>query len=764
MGYRVAMRVLDPGPTGNSPSVVLSRKGKSGLLDPPRNMDQFTSSYTASFAGSPPMRRATSVAAMSAKHALGIKDGGSPLTPSQLRQQQQQQQQPQLQRPQSLTRLDMAQDGGAPAAARRSSSAAAPMSGSRGQATAAPAPATPTKQHATVAQSMPRPPAGVEDSEEEVVEMPQRDVATAQQQRALLELLANPQLEKETRKMFVEFDTDRSGHLDFKELLCILERLHSKFGIRMVKDDNQCERLFKKYDVRHDQHLDFEEFYDLLLAMLRETAFSARDVVSREFFITKASSKVWHDWEKLKQLGSGTFGTAYLCKNRTGEDCVVKAVKKSRVKIPIEDVEREILVMRQIDHPHVVRLFKWYEDRRRIYLCMEAIKGGTLKDVSLEYQKARKGLKEEWIREVTRQVISALAYCHSLRMIHKDIKDENIMLLKQEGKFDKPFAIVIDLGVSEMFALSDPTGREVGGTPVTMAPEVWSNSFGPKCDVWSVGVVLFEMLTGTFPFMATSMNGDAWIRLHRRGPDWNSVKSSATGRSLCQAMLTFHDARRPTMAKCLTHDWFTSTEKHKLTTVTPAQFLGLQAFCKESDVKRTLLLEVASRLPVEKAQDIVQIFERVDANGDGRLSRHELQDFFADMGIRDEEMIAKLFRVLDVDGNNELSFSEFSACLLTLFKDLLEDRLETLIAEYDNDGDGSIDRGQAAAMMHSVAAALGKGDDELAVLGKRFATKDAKLSYGDFRAGLLQSSRSSSRRSTAQSNMMVTGSGMSGRR
>eukprot|EP00927_Polykrikos_kofoidii_P086421 TRINITY_DN9680_c1_g1_i1.p1 TRINITY_DN9680_c1_g1~~TRINITY_DN9680_c1_g1_i1.p1 ORF type:complete len:995 (-),score=225.30 TRINITY_DN9680_c1_g1_i1:52-2934(-) len=108
--------------------------------------------------------------------------------------------------------------------------------------------------------------------EEEVVEMQQRDVATAQQRLALLELLDNPQLlEKEARNVFIEFDTDRSGHLDFKELLVILERLHIKFGIRMVKDDNHFERLFKEYDRQHDQLLDFEEFYALLLVIIKET-------------------------------------------------------------------------------------------------------------------------------------------------------------------------------------------------------------------------------------------------------------------------------------------------------------------------------------------------------------------------------------------------------------------------------------------------------------------------------------------------------------
>merc|ERR1740117_1406475 len=99
--------------------------------------------------------------------------------------------------------------------------------------------------------------------------------------------------------------------------------------------------------------------------------------------------------------------------------------------------------MRQVDHPHIVRLFGWYEDKLRIYLVMEALKGGTIKDAILELQKEKKGLREEWIRDVTKQCIGAMAYVHNLRLIHKDIKDENIMLLNNEKKFERPYAVLI---------------------------------------------------------------------------------------------------------------------------------------------------------------------------------------------------------------------------------------------------------------------------------------------------------------------------------
>merc|ERR1712147_83309 len=107
-----------------------------------------------------------------------------------------------------------------------------------------------------------------------------------------------------------------------------------------------------------------------------------------------------------------------------------------------------------------------------------------------------------------------------------------------------------------MFSSTDPRGNFVAGTPATMAPEVWTGNFGPKCDVWSVGCVLFELLAGSMPFMAMSMDPRDWHRKMKQGPDWNMVRTSAQSRDLVERMLTFSDKHRPSMKQCLQHEWF----------------------------------------------------------------------------------------------------------------------------------------------------------------------------------------------------------------
>lgn len=526
--------------------------------------------------------------------------------------------------------------------------------------------------------------------------------------RSCLEMLANPDVKWVAQRIYNKHNRNRGNNMTVQELHGLLQSLHAELGMPTPPSEEMAEKLFKRFDVNNDKVLTFKEFFELFVASLRRSAFDRSTLVGREFFVTKQDGSIWGIYDRVRQLGVGSFGTAYLCKHKlTKEDRVVKAVKKSRAKIPVEDIEKEIMVMRQVDHPHIVRLFEWFEDSNRIYLVLEALKGGTLKDVILGFAQQRKCLNESWTRSVVRQTAGAMSYCHGLRLIHKDLKDENIMLLMKDPNFKHPFAVIIDLGVAEMFSLADPQGQEAGGTPVTMAPEVWMGSFGPKCDVWSLGCVLFEMLVGDMPFNARSMSASAWLRLHKRGPDWNLVRTSALGKNLCKSMLIYKDDERPSMTECLQHEWFT-VEPRSLCSVQPEQLEALRSFCDELAIRRTLLLEIASRLPMNRAERIVEMFETFDKDRGGTLTIDELKDTFTEVGLDDEDLVLKIFDRLDVDSNGALSFSEFAAGVLLIFQDILEDRLQALFSEYDVDKDGALDTDEAEVFLADAALMLKK--------------------------------------------------------
>jgi serine/threonine protein kinase len=548
--------------------------------------------------------------------------------------------------------------------------------------------------------------------------------------RRVLEILANPDVVNIARGIYQDYSGSNRGRLGFSELRGVLHVLSEKLGMP-ASTEKEAERLFKRFDINGDGTLEFPEFLELLLGALRRVAFEPQNLLGRGFFVKKQDGNVWDIYHCEKQLGQGSFATAYQCQHRnTGKQRVVKAVKKSQAKLPVEDIEREILIMRQIDHPHVLRLFEWYEDQGRVYLVIEFLKGGTLREILLYFSRKGCDIQESWSRAVAKQACQAMAYCHSLRLVHKDLKDENIMLLKK----DPPFAVIIDLGISEMFSSKCPNSRIIAGTPVTMAPEVWMQNFGPKCDVWSLGCVLFELLAGSLPFTVNSMNPKDWIRAQKLGPNWSLIRSSRPGLHCCQSMLAFNDSQRPTMSACLQHEWF-SAATETLRSMPPEQVEPLLRFSQQSTLNRCLFLEIAAKLPIEQASRVVDVFETFDSNRDASLSASEMKAVFSKLGISDEALLKKTFKALDLDGDGVLSFSEFTAGVLLLFKDILDDGLQSLFLEHDRDRDGAINKHEAQSLLARASHVARRRPDEL--LGKLFPNERTTIRYGELRQHIL---------------------------
>lgn len=143
-------------------------------------------------------------------------------------------------------------------------------------------------------------------------------------------------------------------------------------------------------------------------------------------------------------------------------------------------------------------------------------------------------------------------------IMHKDIKAENIMLL-DDGKESPaaPHIVIIDLGLAEMFDKKTGKSSNIAGTPVTMAPEVWNQCFGPKCDIWSLGVVLFQLLSGKLPFLAKSCKKKDWLAVLGQPPNWKKIDHCSTvGKDLNKLMLTYEDTKRPTAQEALKSEWF----------------------------------------------------------------------------------------------------------------------------------------------------------------------------------------------------------------
>ncbi|KAI3814670.1 hypothetical protein L1987_14314 [Smallanthus sonchifolius] len=197
-----------------------------------------------------------------------------------------------------------------------------------------------------------------------------------------------------------------------------------------------------------------------------------------------------------RQLGHGTFAKVYQARNLyTGRNVAMKVVAKEKVIKAgmMEQLKREISVMKLVRHPNIVELHEVMASKSRVYFAMELVRGGEL------FSKIEKGrLREDVARSYFQQLISAVDFCHSRGFYHRDLKPENL-LLDEDGNLK-----VTDFGLT---AFSDHLRQDgllhtTCGTPAYVAPEVIGKKGydGAKADIWSCGVILYVLLAGFLPF------------------------------------------------------------------------------------------------------------------------------------------------------------------------------------------------------------------------------------------------------------------------
>ena len=202
-------------------------------------------------------------------------------------------------------------------------------------------------------------------------------------------------------------------------------------------------------------------------------------------------------YELLKLLGVGASAKVYRARRvDTGESVAVKAVSKRHLHQDgyAAHVEREISIMRRLRHPHTVRLFEVLATKTKIYFVMEYAAGGEL----LRRVASARRMTEDLGRRYFQQLISAVAYCHSRGVFHRDLKLENLLV---DENMDLK---VTDFGLSADRAQIRPDGllHTICGTPTYVAPEILARKGyrGASVDVWSCGVILFALVAGFLPF------------------------------------------------------------------------------------------------------------------------------------------------------------------------------------------------------------------------------------------------------------------------
>ncbi|XP_029611127.1 MAP/microtubule affinity-regulating kinase 3 isoform X7 [Salmo trutta] len=252
------------------------------------------------------------------------------------------------------------------------------------------------------------------------------------------------------------------------------------------------------------------------------------------------------NYRLLKTIGKGNFAKVKLARHiLTGREVAIKIIDKTQLNpTSLQKLFREVRIMKILNHPNIVKLFEVIETEKTLYLVMEYASGGEVFD----YLVAHGRMKEKEARAKFRQIVSAVQYCHQKNIVHRDLKAENLLL-------DADMNIKIaDFGFSNEFTMGSKLDTFCGSPPYA-APELFQGKKydGPEVDVWSLGVILYTLVSGSLPFDGQNLKElrERVLRGKYRIPFYMSTDCE----NLLKRFLVLNPSKRGTLEQIMKDRW-----------------------------------------------------------------------------------------------------------------------------------------------------------------------------------------------------------------
>jgi len=460
--------------------------------------------------------------------------------------------------------------------------------------------------------------------------------------------------------------------------------------------------------------------------------------VSPSRFVRENKYLFKDDYKIEKTLGSGTYGVVYKAiRKATGEKRAIKKIKRMNKDKGFEGkLVHEIDILKHLDHPNIIKIYEFYTTEKEFYVVSEYISGGELFDEIAQ----RRYFSEADAAFIMRQLLAAISYCHSKNVVHRDLKPENILIDSVEG--NKVTVKIIDFGTALIVPQDRVISKKVGSI-YYVAPEILKGNYTSKCDIWSLGVIMYILLVGRPPFNGSSNSSimSAILTGVFEFPSPLADNISADAKGLIRKMLTYNPEERITASEAYNHPW---VQNYAPIEIEPSQALetlhNLKGFNGKAKLQKAAMMFIVTHLMTKQERDkLNEIFLALDKNADGKITYSEFVEGYSQFlgsNFFDNKEAEEVLEEQKLDKNKEIKYSDFLIAAANKTKLLTLKNIKQAFDLFDVNKSGYI-------LPSDVEMILGPGKelDEAVwnkIIDELDTNGDGKVSYEEFESQMMK--------------------------
>ena len=436
-------------------------------------------------------------------------------------------------------------------------------------------------------------------------------------------------------------------------------------------------------------------------------------------------------YQFISILGSGGFGKVSLFKDKKCPTLkyAIKTIKKDFFnKHAIKSMIREVEILRKLDHPNIVNYFETYEDEHYLRIVMEYVPGENL--LKLISKKADKDFSESDICQILLVLLNTVQFLHLNNIIHRDLKPENILFsIIGDYKSMK----IIDFGLSIEKKDND---KDRVGTPYFMSPEMIEGKYYNQSDIWSIGVILFLMVTGNYAFHAKTKEKLYEKIQEGKYNEEKLIQASCSDelKDLIKKILIVDYKARLNIQGILDHPFFklkqNIVKEHKLG---KEIIESLREFNNKNLFQKEILFIMAKVSKEDEIQKLREAFEVIDKDKTGEIKYSEIPLIFEKVGIKPNKgEIDNIWDSLDFHQDGIINYTEFLAATISSINFDKEEKLWNVFKYFDQDDDGYIS-GESVIDDLKINNDLAIQEKELSNLFKGLKSSGTKIDFEEFK-------------------------------